>query len=107
MSKHVTGWNLFVGETMKHVADLKQVALLWATLSVEEKAVWSARANLRNLSQVLDAPKAKKHLHAYNYFIKGESPAVAHIKDPKERFKALAILWGTLTPAQKQAWLPK
>jgi hypothetical protein len=109
MAKHISGWNLFMGERMKAIHDLKQVALLWKNLSEQERLVWNQQALMINLFESLKGletavERKKRPLHAYNYFVREQSKALKHIKDPKIRMKTIGSLWRELAPVQKEAW---
>jgi hypothetical protein len=105
MAKHISGWNLFMGEKMKAMGDLKQVAGCWHETSERERFWWSEQAKMRNISAAVSSwapeeqekPKRKRPLHAYNLFVREQSK---HIKTLKQ----IAALWNALSAVEKEAW---
>ena len=128
-TKKMSGYNLFMKETMKQLAVsgvpqtecMNEAVQLWKGLSVEEKGIWNNKVKLVNEEKVVELnqvtikevlpvegvpEKKKKKLTGYNLFTKSKMGELKDIPS-KDRMKEIGKLWKELSVEQKGEWKSK
>lgn len=112
MAKHLSGWNLFMGEQMKKLMDsplsngdrLALIGNQWHSLSQREQDVWNSQAHDLVIGEAIPSPKPK-HLSGYNLFVRQQTEVLkAQIKDNAERLRAIGDLWKALSKTEQDIW---
>jgi len=110
MAKHLTGWNLYIGEHMKKTGDLVDVATLWRNASEQEKNVWNEQAKMRNLAKDVSTPPSvsdtdieREHLSGFHYFVREQS-TFQRKNPPQERLRNIAQQWRALSEVERESW---
>lgn len=116
MAKHLSGWNLYMGEEMKRLKDsplprtdrLKLVGTQWHQLSQREKDVWNSQAHDliigAEFHEEKPSPKSRR-LSGYNIFVREQTKVIkSQIKDRGDRMRAIGELWRALSKTEQDIW---